>query len=1257
MTISFKRSQMKQTSTLLQRFNSILFLFLLTISLHNAKAQCTGTTCGSNLVPNPGFELTTTYCGSGDGELYTDISPVQDWFGTRSSTSTNSQDLVGADYYNVNCPSSDNGPRCNASDGDGSVAIYIKHLGSSARESIQAKLKAPLKKGHMYCISMKVFTTWSGVETDGLGAWVHNKGKIDVNTMNGGSSFLGAGTLLNAKPQVENDPGVMFTNNCRIFSKTFCADGGEDWIMISNFRKDADTYLNKFPGIIRIDNVSLQEVNCLTISSITASADSVCPGSCADLTANATGGNGTYTYLWSTGETTKKITVCPTVTGTKYTCIVNSSVGCAAFVQATDSVTIHFKAFIPAPTITVTGTPTMCTGDSVILTSSTAPSYKWNTNQTTKSIVVKTSGIYTVTVKHPVSGCNTASASVSVVVNTLPVLNLSGLINTSSSCDVKDGSLKGVVATGTPGFSYYWNSTPVQTTPDLVNVGPGVYTLTVTDGNGCKKSTTGTITNKPAPNPPTLQAASPAICVGTNTTLFVTGADPSYTYSWTDPSSNVISSSDIVYINNAQLKDGGVYKVTATKYGCTGASASLTLTVNPLPVIDTTTWISHQTSCGLKDGSITGIKVTGAPTLKYAWDGGPQTTTTPDLTGAGIGTHTLVVTDGKGCVQSTTGKVWNKYTPDSATVKSTSAVICEGLPTTLYVSPSDPTITYKWITPSKDTIINDSIILSNSKVKDAGTYTVTATKANCTSLESHSILIVNPAAISQKVTITKNIICEGDSTIIDAALHMPGITYNIYTQSSGGAPIGAAPLKVYPKVTTTYYMEATTGSNCRQLTARDTVTIIVNPAPVVQPPVASNAIICEGKSTTIDVLNPVAGITYNVYSASTGGALLGQTPFTTSLVKTTTFYIEAQTIKGCVQTTGRIPITITVNPTPIGPKIWVQGTNNNPNHICDGLSAILTSSIPTGISWSTGATTASITVTKAGVYTVYYTDSHGCASLKDSVDIKINTPPKVDVSNYIVDTVRCNATIGGIHGIVINSGTAPYTYNWYEAGDPTKTVSTDLILQGVGSGKYTLVVTDNNGCKDQLSNVFIPTKGGIVAHLSSNPTTGFLPLDIVVTTGISGTGVPIDYVWSLNGHVLGTTDGKTNTYSIKGLPYGEHVIQVNVRDMNGCKSVDYLTIFVNTKIHFNDVNIFTPNGDGTNDILIFPTEGVKAMTGKIYDRWGLKLFEWSDMTTGWDGNTDSGPAPDGTYYYIINYTDVYDAPAHSASGFIELLRK
>lgn len=1064
----------------------LFFLFILTFN--SSHAQCTGTTCGPNLIPNPGFELTTSYCGTpGGGILYTDKSPVQDWYGVSCSTCYSNG--TTPDNKNSNC----NGdPTNNCGDGSGSVGIFIM----DRRESIQAKLKAPLIAGHQYCFSMKVRSTLNTFTCDGIGAWFHNKGKIDIDAMNDNNRFLGEGTKLNGKPQVQNPSNNMIGNTCQTVTGIFCATGGEQWVAISNFRTNANTHMYGALAYFTIDEVYLQEVNCLKITAITSVADSVCPGTCTTLTANATGASGNYTYLWSPGgEKTQTITVCPTQAATTYKCTVSSAGACSIPVTATDSVKVYFKKALATPVITSTTPTTFCSGDSVVLTASAAPNYIWSPGgQTSPSITVHTSGLYTVVVKHPVSGCYTASAATNVVV-------------------------------------------------------------------------------KFTPPPPLLKAGPPEICFGNSAILYVNTPDPSYTYTWINPAGAILPSNDTLFINKAQLKDDGIYHVTASKGECKSSAAGITLTVHALP--------------------------------------------------------------------------------DTAIVKATSAVICEGLKTQLYVDPANPLFTYIWQTPSGTTVVNDSVILGNSKLSDAGTYTVTVTDAHCTSNKARTLLVVHPAAIKQTVALTKSVICEGDSTLVDAANPLNGISYHIYTQATGGTSIGVAPLKVKPVVTTAYYMEAVTTNGCSQLTNRDTATVIVNAAPVVPSPVASNLIICEGKSTTIQVSNPVSGITYNVYDALTGGTLLGNTPYTVTLTKTTTFYMEAKSIAGCIQTSARTPLTITVNPTPPAPVISVKNATNNA--ICSGETAQLLSNITTGIYWSTGETTSSIIVTKAGTYTVYFRDVHECQSSKDSVDIKILPLPSIHTSGYIVDTVRCDAPIGGIHGITVSNGLPQYMYQWTEVKNPSTIIGTDLNLQQVPSGTYSLMVTDKNGCISKLPGIFIPSTDGLVVHLMGTPANGFLPLDVSLLTTTSGVGKPVSYEWSLDGKILGITDGKTNTYNLNDLPFGEHVALVVLMDTNGCRTEDYFRITVFTKVKFPDVTIFTPNNDGKNDLLIFPTEGIRSLHGKIYDRWGLKMFEWNDLNTGWDGTKDGAPVPEATYYYIIDYTDFYDMEG-SKKGYIQLTR-
>ena len=89
-------------------------------------------------------------------------------------------------------------------------------------------------------------------------------------------------------------------------------------------------------------------------------------------------------------------------------------------------------------------------------------------------------------------------------------------------------------------------------------------------------------------------------------------------------------------------------------------------------------------------------------------------------------------------------------------------------------------------------------------------------------------------------------------------------------------------------------------------------------------------------------------------------------------------------------------------------------------------------------------------------------------------------------------------------------------------------------------------------------------------------------------------------------------------------------------------------------------NVFTPNGDSHNDIFYFNTSSVKELSCSIYDRWGLKIAEWTsanDAINGWDGRTTSGVlATDGVYYFIMTAKTLNDKLVEE-KGFIQLLKE
>lgn len=108
---------------------------------------------------------------------------------------------------------------------------------------------------------------------------------------------------------------------------------------------------------------------------------------------------------------------------------------------------------------------------------------------------------------------------------------------------------------------------------------------------------------------------------------------------------------------------------------------------------------------------------------------------------------------------------------------------------------------------------------------------------------------------------------------------------------------------------------------------------------------------------------------------------------------------------------------------------------------------------------------------------------------------------------------------------------------------------------------------------------------------------------------------------------------------------GHYKIELIATSEFGCRDtvvVGY--IFTDAKSDIvPGVNVFTPNGDGTNDLLEFDTETLKSMHGQIFSRWGKLIYEWTwnveDQTPNpgwWDGKLDNGQdAAPGVYFYVI----------------------
>jgi gliding motility-associated-like protein len=139
--------------------------------------------------------------------------------------------------------------------------------------------------------------------------------------------------------------------------------------------------------------------------------------------------------------------------------------------------------------------------------------------------------------------------------------------------------------------------------------------------------------------------------------------------------------------------------------------------------------------------------------------------------------------------------------------------------------------------------------------------------------------------------------------------------------------------------------------------------------------------------------------------------------------------------------------------------------------------------------------------------------------------------------------------------------------------------------------------------------------------------------------------------------------------SIPG-PTDTDYVYVNQATIAGCYVITALDTFMNESPYSAEVcidncpvyelpNVFTPDGDNVNDFFIpFPYRFVESIDLKVYDRWGVLMFETTDPAIRWDGTSmqSKKPCTAGVYYYtcVVNEIRVTGIQQRMLKGFIHL---
>jgi hypothetical protein len=607
--------------------------------------------------------------------------------------------------------------------------------------------------------------------------------------------------------------------------------------------------------------------------------------------------------------------------------------------------------------------------------------YVTNTNGTCESDSIE----ITITV----SGCSTAAPDVSTPV---------------TYCQGDVASVLEAIATPTTATLNWYDASQVALTsaptPSTDNDGTTRYYVSQTDGCEGTQAYIDVVVN---PTPDVPLATDVEYCEGDAvadlTATPVTGA----TLNWYDDAMNPIS--------DLTSPDAGTYNVSQTLVGCESETASLTVTINPLPTVSITadnTNVCDDEDVVLTldpatDGTLTG---TGTSGLTFS----------PSLAGEGSHSLTYEFTDDNSCTNSAieTVTVTEKSVP---TVAQTSY--------TLEIGASVPTLSasgsgvINWYDETQQVATDQNTYQPtiSTDVDDTFTFYVTNTNGTCESDSIEITITVSGCSTAAPDVSTPVTYCQGDvASVLEAIATPTTATLNWYDASQVALTSAPTP-STDNDGTTRYYVSQTDGCEGTQAY----IDVVVNPTPDV--PLATDVEYCEGDAVADLTATPVTGATLNWYDDA-------MNPISDLTSPDAGTYNVSQTLDACESETASL--TVTINPLP---TVTFSADAIN-NELCVGDELALSVAPAGGVLEVDGTEVAfedlSAAIATVGEYTLTYTvtNSNTCVNSETIVLSVIDCECQVGAPE-VADVDYCQGD--DAVALTANTTTSNASLNWYDA--------------------------------------------------------------------------------------------------------------------------------------------------------------------------------------------------------------------------------
>ncbi len=974
---------------------------------------------------------------------------------------------------------------------------------------------------------------WSnGATTQDIGGLAAGNYSVVITDAN--SCTLNSGTITVSQPTILTSSETHVNVNCA-GSNTGSIDvtvsgGTSPYTYLWNTGQTTQDLSGLAPGFYSVNiidangctstrSATITQLSNLSVSSLIT--DATCGASDGAVNVTVSGGSGNYTYSWSPGGATTEdisglnaavytVTVTDITLGCTQTLANNVQNSGNPNITGTVTNATNCNATNGAIDITVTG-------------GLGSYSYLWSpSGQITQDRINLAVGSYTVTVTDNTTGC-IAIATFAVSYNN--AMTLTGSV-TNSNCSSNSGAVDLTVTGGTAPLTYLWSNG--VTTQDISSIGAGVYSVTVTDANGCTANSVFPVSGS---NGITVTSVETDItCAGAgngSVNLTVSGGSGNYTYSW----SNGATTQDISNLSP------GTYTVSVTD-AVSLCSSFLSFTITQPSGYNGFVDITHVSCNGGSNGSID-LTIAGAtPPYSYSWSPGGQTT--QDLSGLSVGTYIVTITDANGC---TAGAGFTITQPAAISLTETHVnVSCAGGANgsvNLSVSGGSAPYSYGWSNGATTQDISGLI---------AGFYNVTVTDANgCSSILNVTITEISNLTIN--IVSVVNSQCNANTGSIDITITGGSGNYT-YSWTPGSLTTqdltGLAP--------GTYNVTVTdVNLGCVQSTA---INVSETGAPNVSG-VVTPATNCAATNGAIDITVSGGSGNYS-YLWSPGGQT---TQDRTSLAPGTYTVTVTDVTTGC---SGLFNYTVTAGS---GISLTASITNSS----CSTSTGAIDLSVSGGTApytylWTNGATTQDISGLAGAIYGVTVTDANGCSS---NSFFTVSETSAFTLSVAITN-INCAGGTNGAINLTVSGGSGNYTYTWSNG-------ATTQDLSSIPAGSYSVSVTDvTTGCTSlAIYTVTEPTTITLSANVTNIPCNGSGTGSIDIT--VAGGTPTYTYSWS---------NGAT-TQDISGLALGTYTLTFS--DANGCGGVYSYTVSQPTSITITETHTnVTCNGlnNGTIDITV-----------------------------------------------------------------------